>query len=195
MMTMEQLRPLFEKALGDAGVLVIRAAATDLGRPTPCADWDLRALIGHMIGQNAGFAAAVRDGDAPPSAYAAPELGAGEIRPRWEESADRLRTAFREADPERVLRLAEFDREVTATTALGMQVLDCAVHAWDVAKALDEDYRPPPEVAETVLASARMIAARPGGTPGVFAAPVETGSTEAGDSADPWREALRLLGR
>lgn len=194
-MTMEQLRPLFEQALSDAGVLAIRAATADLGAPTPCAGWDLRALIGHMIGQNEGFAAAVRDGDAPPSAYVVRELGQDEIRPRWEESADRLRTAFRDADPERVLRLAEFDREVTATTALGMQVLDCAVHAWDVASALDEDYQPPAEIAEAVLASARTIAARPGGTPGVFAAPVDNGSAGGGEHADAWREALRLLGR
>lgn len=189
MASTEDLRHLFELALDDAGAMVRRAAAADLGAPTPCTDWDLRALVGHMIGQNEGFAAAVRDGDAPLTAYAAPELTADDVPLRWDGSADRLRSAFRNAEPEALVRLAELDREVSVATALGMQVVDCAVHAWDVATALGRDYRPADAVADVVHASARVIAARPGGAPGVFAPPREVAGT------DPWLDALRLLGR
>ena len=86
------------------------------------------------------------------------------------------------------MHLAEFGRDVTASDALAIQLLDTAVHAWDAATALGEGYRPPDTVVEQVHALARMIAAR-GGTPGVFAAPLE----ETG--ADAWTDALRLLGR
>ena len=189
MTTHDDLRRLFEQALDDAGTLVLRAASADLRLPTPCTDWDLGALLGHMIGQNEGFAAAIRDGDAPLSAYAALDLGPGDVPDRWEASAAGLRDAFRSAPPDGRLRLAEFDREVSVATALGMQLVDCAVHAWDVATALAEDYRPSDEIAQAVLASARLIAARPGGTPGVFAA------SRAVEDADPWRQALALLGR
>lgn len=189
MTSSDDLGRLFEQALDDAGRLVARAATADLHLPTPCAEWDLGELLGHMVGQNEGFAAAVRDGDAPLSAYAGPALDAQEVLDRWAGSAGRLREAFRAASPDGRLRLAEFDREVSVSTALGMQVVDCAVHAWDVATALGEDYRPSDEVVQVVLDSARLIAARPGGTPGVFDAP----RTVTG--ADPWREALALLGR
>ena len=189
MATPEQLQPLFERALDDAGSMVLRAAGADLRAPTPCADWDLRALLGHMIGQNEGFAAAVRGGDAPLTAYAAPVITAGELPQLWDRSAERLRSAFRDAVPDTRVRLAELDREVPVETALGMQVVDCAVHAWDVATALGQDYRPTDAVAGVVLGSARVIAGRLGGTPGVFAAPREA------DGADPWSDALRLLGR
>ncbi|MDH2415887.1 TIGR03086 family metal-binding protein [Nocardioides sp. CER19] len=185
----DDLRGLFEQALDDATTQVARAASADLGRPTPCTDWDLGALVGHMVGQNEGFAAAVSAGDAPLSAYAAPALRQDEVRPRWDESADRLRAAFQDAPPDRRLRLAEFDREVSVSVALGMQVVDNAVHAWDVATALGEHYRPAEAVAQVVLESARQIAGRPGGTPGVFAPPQEVSGT------DPWLEALALLGR
>lgn len=188
-MTTDELRAQFEQALDDAGAWVARAADADLGMPTPCTDWDLGTLIGHTIGQNEGFAAAVRDSDAPPAAYAIVELAADKIRPRWTESAELLREAFRAASPDARLRLAEFDREVSVATALGMQLLDNAVHAWDIAAALGEDYRPTAATAQAVLASARLIAARPGGTPGVFAPPLEV------SGADPWTDALRLLGR
>jgi uncharacterized protein (TIGR03086 family) len=189
MAELEELRPLFERALDDAGALVRRAATADLTAPTPCRDWDLGALVAHMVGQNEGFARAVREGDAPLTAYAAPELTGDDITQRWEASAERLRAAFREAPAGAPVRLVELDRDVPVETALGMQVVDCSVHAWDVATALGEDYRPPDPVVEVVLASARLIAARPGGTPGVFAAPRETAGVEA------WSDALRLLGR
>ena len=180
----------FEEALEDADRLVARAAEASLALATPCEGWDLGALLGHMIGQNEGFAAAVSDGDAPLEAYAAPTLAPGEVLPRWSASASRLREAFRTAPADRTVRLAEFaGREVPVEVALGMQIVDCAVHAWDVATALGQAYRPSAAVVEVVLASARMIAARPGGTPGVFAPPREA----AGD--DPWAGALALLGR
>jgi uncharacterized protein (TIGR03086 family) len=189
MMTKQHLQPLFEQALDDAGQHVVRAAGADLTLPTPCAAWDLGALLGHMIGQNVGFAAAVRDGDAPSSAYAPPALDADTVLPAWHRSSRALRDAFRAAEDDRTLRLAEFDRQVSVPVALGMQIVDCAVHAWDVATALGAEYRPAEPVVSAVLASARLIAARPGGTPGVFAPAREE------VSGDPWTSALRLLGR
>jgi uncharacterized protein (TIGR03086 family) len=185
----DDLRRLFEQALADAGVRVRRVEEAVLHRPTPCAGWDVGALLGHMIGQNEGFAAAVRDGDAPLAAYTAPDLRADEVTDRWDASAARLTEAFRTAPADGRVRLAEFDREVPVTVALGMQVVDCAVHAWDLASSLDEHYRPSDAVAREVLRSARLIAARPGGTPGVFAPPLPV------DGVDPWTDALHLLGR
>ena len=188
-MTTTSLLDSFEAALDDADAWVTRAATASLRLSTPCVDWDLGALLGHMIGQNTGFAEAVGAGDAPLSAYDPPTLEAGEVLPLWTASASRLREAFRTAPADRVVRLAEFDRRVPVEVALGMQVVDCAVHAWDVATALGEDYRPSDAITQVVLGSARMIAARPGGTPGVFAPPRDP-STDG-----PWAEALALLGR
>ncbi|HJQ05310.1 MAG TPA: TIGR03086 family metal-binding protein [Nocardioides sp.] len=189
MMTDEELRPVFERALDDAGAWVLQAAEADLTVGTPCADWDLAALIGHMVGQNEGFAEAVSAGDAPASAYAAPALGRDEIAPRWRASAKRLRGAFRAAPAGAAVRLAELDVEVPLAIALAMQLVDNAVHAWDVATALGEEYRPDGEVVGVVHASAQVVAGNAEGTPGVFAAPRPTTGT------DDWSDALRLLGR
>src|ERR1700742_1759826 len=38
--------------------IVAQVAPDDLDRPTPCAGWDLRALLAHMTVQHLGFAAA-----------------------------------------------------------------------------------------------------------------------------------------
>lgn len=189
MPTFDKLLALHRETTAEAGALVARTADADLHLPTPCADWDLADLLAHMIGQQDGFAAAVARGDAPASAYAGPAITPATLLPRWESSARNLDAAFAGADPTADVRLAELDLRVPVALALGMQLLDTAVHAWDVATALGATYRPGAAAVSFVLESARVIAARPGGTPGVFAAPV----AERGD--DAWADALRLLGR
>ncbi len=176
----------YGRTLDDTAVLASEAG--DLTVPTPCAGWDLADLFGHMVGQNLGFAAAVAAGDAPVAAYESVPVAADDVTRRWEESAARVRDAFDAADPEATVHLAEFGFRPTVAVALGMQLLDAAVHAWDVATALGQAYRPAEVTVSFVLDMARQIAASPGGTP-VFAAPL----TEGGQ--DPWGDALRLLGR
>jgi len=189
MLIISELRVLHAKVLADCSEFVDRAARTDLRQPTPCRGWDLAALLGHMAGQNEGFAAAVQEGDADRSAYEPPPITPQTLVTTWAASVDRVRAAFARADPQAEVNLAELGRQVTVVQALRMQLLDSAVHAWDVAATLGLAYRPSAEIAGLVLNSAREIAARPGGTPGVFAAP----RPEA--DLDPWADALRLLGR
>lgn len=179
---------MYRALLDDTGHLVESSVRRGLDLPTPCEGWDLAALLSHMVGQNAGFAAAVATGSAPADAYLGPQVTAANAASLWDGSAARLRAAFDDADPEAKVHLSEFDVDVTAADALGMQLLDTAVHAWDVATSLQSDYRPPESVIAIVLGFARMIVAR-GGSPGVFAAPLP----ETGD--DDWKDALRLLGR
>lgn len=186
MLTFDETLAAYDRALHDTATLA--ASADDLTIPTPCADWDLADLFGHMVGQNLGFAAAVSDGDAPVAAYESVPVDSDDVARRWQESATRVREAFGAADPEATIHLAEFGFHPTVTMALGMQLLDAAVHNWDVATALGKTYRPAEPTVAFVLDMARQIAAQPGGTP-VFGAPLpEYGS-------DPWGDALRLLGR
>ncbi|TQL68431.1 uncharacterized protein (TIGR03086 family) [Nocardioides albertanoniae] len=190
MLTFTQMRAEHDDALSATTRLLsgIDSGEVSLTSPTPCAGWDLADLLGHMIGQNLGFAAAVTAGDAPATAYASVPVTTGDASRAWQESAATVREAFGAADPAATVHLSEFGFRPTVEVALGMQLLDAAVHAWDVATAVGADHRPAPDTVAHVLEMARQIAARPGGTP-VFAAP----STETGD--DPWADALRLLGR
>lgn len=189
MLTYSEMLTLHDAALADTTALVERAARGDLGIATPCEGWKLADLLSHMIGQNLGFAAAVATGDADEAAYAGPDVTPANAVAQWDASAEALRAAFGPADETAVVWLAEFDIQVTPAVALSMQLLDTAVHAWDVATALGDTYRPGDAVTELVLDFARQIASRPGGSPGVFGEPLaETG-------ADPWLDALRLLGR
>jgi uncharacterized protein (TIGR03086 family) len=50
------------QALEITGTIVDQVNPQQLDVPTPCAGWDLRRLLAHMVGQNHGFAAAA-DGE------------------------------------------------------------------------------------------------------------------------------------
>lgn len=189
-----EVRRLHRRALEVAGDLVARIRPADLTRPSPCAGWDLAALMRHVIGQNCGFATAIGDGDAPTSAYAGPrELDPLGLVALWARSADRLSAAIASAAPEQRVRLIEFGLEAVfpVDTVVGFHLLDTTVHSWDIATSRDEPFRPDEELVAATLEQARQV---PGGDartrPGAAFAPAL-----AAETVDPWTEALALLGR
>lgn len=70
METGADLRPLHRRALEVAGGVVSEVEPMGLSLPTPCVGWDLHTLLGHIIGQNHGFAEAVGTAEAPRQAFA-----------------------------------------------------------------------------------------------------------------------------
>jgi uncharacterized protein (TIGR03086 family) len=182
----EDLRGLHRRAIAGMGEIVGRVGAAELGNGTPCAGWDLRALLAHVVGQHHGFARAVVDGDAGVEAYAPRDSD-------WAESAEALLTAFAGADLERPVRLVEIrgGQLFPVGAAVAFQLLDTVVHTWDVAAARSEDWRPDDELAGVTRKLAELV---PQGESrlaegAAFAPVVET------SGGDPWAEALALTGR
>jgi len=144
------LRPQHRRALAQAGEIIAGVGPGDLARSTPCAGWDLQALLTHMIGQNDGFAAAVTTGDAPRSAYSRAAVTASDLASEWHRSADRLLAAFAHAHADDEVLLIEINPGSTfpVAAALGMHMLDIVIHTWDVASSVvDEPLRRQPEPA------------------------------------------------
>jgi len=180
------MQMLQRRALELASELVATVRPADLGRPTPCAGWDLAALLAHMTGQNHGFADALRAGTDVAAYVPVPGLGA------WPGSVADLLDAVEHPRTDAVL-LPEIsaERRFPVRVVLGFHTLDTAVHAWDVATALGRTWRPDPELVAVVLEQARSIPAGPARTaPGAAFAPVLAAAGE-----DPWTTALALVGR
>ena len=180
----------------DAATTVIHEVRTDrMDSGSPCAAWDLRALLEHMIGQNHGFAdAAEGTGDAPVTAFAPRSFAAVGLAAAWDASADRVAAVFAAAPEEREVLLVEVSRQqrFPVTTALGIHLLDTVVHTWDVATAAGRWFRPDDDLAELVAGQAALV---PGGRareqPGAAFAPARA----VPPGTDPWTAALALLGR
>ena len=148
------LRPLQRSALHAADELIRRVSEEDLSRPTPCGSWNLGDLLAHMIGQHLGFAAAVRDGDAPRSAYQPIPYD----RERWEESVTAVVEAFGGADLSANAVVVELAPTPLPVALLAhAQLLDTVVHTWDVAQALGIEYLPTAELAASVAQLAAVI--------------------------------------
>ena len=137
--------------------LVDTVAASDLGRPTPCADWNLADLLAHMTVQHRGFAAAAR-GNGSDEAVWRTETVADAVRadPKGAYAAaahDVLDAFAADGVTEATFALPEFGPNATfpGALAIGFHFVDYVVHGWDVAAALGVPYALPDDVIAAVL--------------------------------------------
>lgn len=178
-------RNLHTAALSLADDHVATVGASDLGRPTPCAEWTLADLLAHMIGQHFGFARSVRDGDAPVEAYVPVPF----TLDAWRTSVADLVAAFAGAD----VGGTAIERELAPVPLpirriVDAQLIDTVVHTWDVARALGRDFTPP----EALLAATASIAA---GLPDQAYGPDAAFSTRLDRPGTVWSDTLALVGR
>ncbi|MFD0275811.1 TIGR03086 family metal-binding protein [Kitasatospora sp. NPDC127111] len=170
--------------------------------PTPCAGWDLRRLLEHVVGQQRGFAAAAR-GAGPDRALFRDVPVHGDPAGAFRRSAEELTAAFSAAsagagEPRVWLPEIRDDGPFPLRHAIGFHLLDTLVHAWDVAAALGA----PAGIAAAVDGDGPLAAAllRLAGL--VPAGPVDRAPgrafrecREPADGAGPFDRALALLGR
>jgi uncharacterized protein (TIGR03086 family) len=90
---MTDIRPLDHRALAVTEEIVDQVKPVHLSRPTPCADWSLRQLLAHMIGQNYGFAAAADGESSDRTVWADRDFG-DDPAPAFRASSARVSAAF-----------------------------------------------------------------------------------------------------
>ena len=118
---------------------------------TPCTEWDVRALVNHVVGANRRYTmllhGATTDeveatravdhlGDDPVASFVAT---AAELKEAFGEPGAMARTAYHRAGGR------------TGAQLLGMRVLDVAVHTWDLARAIRADESLDPNVVTFAL--------------------------------------------
>jgi uncharacterized protein (TIGR03086 family) len=173
--------------------VVSQASAADLARPTPCPDWTLAELLGHMTAQHNGFAAAAA-GDGAELVHW--QTGAPVADPvgEYAAAAERVITAFAAAGVlAREFVLPEISPKLRfpAAEAIGFHFVDYVAHGWDVARALGLAYELEPDVLAAALPVAQAV---PDGErrrrPGAAFAP-----RVAAASDGPLDQIVALLGR
>ena len=138
--------------------VIDRVRPDQLGAATPCSEWDVRALLNHVVGGNR-MAVALLAGEAPPDRNA-DHLG-DDPQGAFGETAAVAEAALRaEGALERTVRM-HFG-EVPARMLVGLRFADLTVHAWDLAKATGQPTELDPELCEIAL---RMARARLDGMP------------------------------
>ena len=137
--------------------VVDRVTPGDYGRATPCAEWDVRDLLNHLVSTLSLGQALLAD--APPAAGLAP----GQL-PDADLVGNDPATAYR-LGVEGLLGAAGGDAldrvhptplgDMPGAVLGGVTTLDILVHGWDLAKATGQPASLEPELAESVLAFAR----------------------------------------
>jgi uncharacterized protein (TIGR03086 family) len=189
-------RTFHDEAVRDLDGLVSWIGPADLARRTPCAGWDLRRLVAHLVGQHHGFAAAVTaaaEVEVPVDAFTPRPIEGDDWRATvWLPSVAALRSAFAGAPLDQPVVLAELSptHRFDVAAAISFHFVDTVAHCWDVATALGIDYRPSDEVVDAFLAESRRVPRGDARTvPGAAFGPV------VDVAGDAWAEALGLLGR
>jgi len=145
-----------------------------LSGPTPCRDWDVAALLAHMIGVDVMFAAALGQPVTPAAAAdGAPSVSG--LAKRYRDASAASMNGF--AAPGALQRVADLPfGDMPGEMALSLALVDAVVHGWDLAAATGQDTGIDDRVAGSLLvaAHARMTddLRQPYGAMAVFAEPV-----------------------
>ena len=128
------------QAFDQAGRALDTVNADNLDNPTPCSDWTVRQLAGHVASGPATWARMTRGEEVDWSAI--PEVPDGQWGPTFRAGADELLGAMRQL-PE--------DQQGQA----GFQVAEYAVHSWDLVRGTGADIPLDDSLAETGLSAMR----------------------------------------
>jgi uncharacterized protein (TIGR03086 family) len=127
----------FERVLDRTNEVVDRVEPSQLGNPTPCTEWDVRAVINHITGGATMFSECVEQGSVPDSRLG--ELMGGDnlgddFKGSYRAASDRARATF--AIPGVLDKMVKLPfGEMPAGMALNIAIMDVMTHAADIAQA------------------------------------------------------------
>ncbi|MFC6084894.1 TIGR03086 family metal-binding protein [Sphaerisporangium aureirubrum] len=140
------IREAYRRALDDCGVQVQRVAPGQWWAPTPCAGWDVRTLVNHLVGESlmvpelmsGRSAAEIGDlfegdllGDDPVKAYDVAAAAAVRATEPPDALTRTVRLSFGDVSGE------EYFTELFA---------DALIHTWDISTAIGPEVRLDPEL-------------------------------------------------
>lgn len=140
---------VLEQALATTETIIRAIDADALERPTPCAGWNLRDLLNHLIGQLSVFEGNLADTEprhpAPPGGLPGTDLVGDDPSHAYRQVAQPVLDASRQP--------GSHDR---AGLGFGAYTTDVVVHGWDLATATGQDAPFDAEVAQWCLDFVRM---------------------------------------
>lgn len=153
-------RPLLTRALDQTGQLIAGTDPAQGSLPTPCADFDVAALIGHLLGVVRRIGVVL---DGRPFYEAPSHVDSTNWTADW--GTGRAATDRIVADDSALTRMVTVPwGEVSGAGAIGSYVGELTVHGWDLASATSRTDQLDAALATAVLpAYQQMVPAEPRG--------------------------------
>lgn len=140
---------LLGRALAQTAALVAAVRPEQFSGPTPCADWDLRRLLRHVIGTDLrNFAIAAR-GETADWKAEAPPLG-NDPAAEFRRGAGTVLNAWESADLDAPVPMPGGATAPLRSRA-DQQIAELAVHGWDIARSIGRPTDLDPGVAQHSL--------------------------------------------
>lgn len=175
--------------------VVATTTKAQLDAPTPCADYDVRALLNHVLYWAPVLAAAANRAappeDRPPNTEVA-EQETNLVGADWRAQLETTVAALAEAwsRPEVWEGTAKWMNGELPAAMLGtMTLVDLTVHGWDLARAVGVDYAVPDGLADALWQAATAMGQQ-GRAAGAFGQEVTVA-----EDASPFERALGVFGR
>ncbi|SNS69021.1 TIGR03086 family protein [Asanoa hainanensis] len=161
------LDTVISSAAGQTGTVLRGVPAGRLAAPTPCADWDVRTLVNHLLQVGSALALAGRGGPVPGELWTT-ELVDDGFAARFATDAA---AAFEGWATPPAAPISMGGHEMPPAAVAAMLAADLTIHGWDLARATNQDYEPDPAAVDL---TARFMAemAEQGRAMGIFAPPV-----------------------
>ena len=169
----------------------VQVAPGEMALPTPCADWDLEALLAHLAASMADLEAAIRTGHldvdpGKPENPALPDADDGDpVETLRDQAANLLVACYAHHGPDRFVLVGGLPLPAGVVACTG--AVEIAVHGWDVSAARGRGSPIPPALATRMLRLSPLLVT---GREGLFAAPVRVPA-----QASPGDQLVAYLGR
>lgn len=181
------LDTVISAAAGRTGAVLRGVVPQRLTAPTPCADWDVRTLVNHLLQVGSALALAGRGGPVPGELWIA-DLVDDDFAARYARDAAAASAGWA-APPTAPITMGEHEMPPAAVAVAAMLATELTIHGWDLALATDQDYDPDPAAVDlTTRFMAEM--AEQGRAMGIFAPPVPVAP-----DAGPFATVLAISGR
>jgi uncharacterized protein (TIGR03086 family) len=142
------------RAFASTKTVLAGVSPDQLGAPTPCASWDIRAIVNHVVGGTTFFAQVAETGEFTPPPGEAPDLAAGDFKTAYAEGSERAVAAFSAPGVmEKTMKLPF--GEMPGSAFLLVAATDNFTHGWDLAKATGQSTDLDPQLAEQLLGFAQ----------------------------------------
>jgi uncharacterized protein (TIGR03086 family) len=139
---------MLQRAVDGANGVVGSVRADELTKPTPCTDWDVKALVDHMARVLATFTAAIEGAEQPPEAA---DLLGGDLAASYARISQRAVDAWQ--IPGALERTVTIPLgEMPATVAINVMIADQLLHTWDLGKAVGRPHTMDEDLSAAVLA-------------------------------------------
>jgi uncharacterized protein (TIGR03086 family) len=195
---------LLASAISYALGACVQVAPAEMALPTPCAEWNLEALLAHLAASMADLESALRTGHLgldpnepqhlprpqdPPRpdrpVAADPDRGRDPVEALRDRAANLLFACYSHRGPDRFVLVGGLPLSAGIVACTG--AVEIAVHGWDVSAARGRDAPIPPALATRMLRLSPLLVT---GRDGLFGAPVPVPA-----QASPGDRLVAYLGR